>query len=290
MIRRTDIRRCRPAGRLLLAAWLLQSGVPAMAAEPAAGTALSFVACPVARDTGPDTDLCFFTEHDGHRYALVNPPDWGVPQLKHRVLVEGRVGSGPPVCGATPLEGRASVLTELDESCNLIVPFDGVIGGAAGGVFNSGTPQQRAARQELARRAALDPQLSVQPAILDPPVPPAPEPPFKERTLVITYPFDSDRGSGPDMLQLKALAAYAQAAGFRHVKITGYRGVSRLADGRDMTEKPTIAESRAHKAAAILGILGIDPAATQVRWEDGAIAGRGEEDWRNRKVEVTVSP
>src|ERR1700726_2388765 len=82
--------------------------VLASAAEPAPGTAISFLACPIARDTGPDTDLCFFAEHDGTRYALVNPPDWGVPQLKHRVLVEGHVKEGASSCGAVGIEGRAS--------------------------------------------------------------------------------------------------------------------------------------------------------------------------------------
>src|SRR5580658_2167236 len=126
-----------------------------LGAEPPAA-ALSFIACSIARDTGPDTDLCFIAEQDGNRYALVNPPDWGVPQLKHRVLVEGRVVSGS-FCGATPIEGRASVLPDIDNSCNTVLPFDGVIKGTAGGVFNSGSPQQRAYAQDLARRAALDP-------------------------------------------------------------------------------------------------------------------------------------
>jgi outer membrane protein OmpA-like peptidoglycan-associated protein len=262
----------------------------AAAAEPPVGTPVSFVACPVARDTGADTDLCFFAEHDGNRYALVNPPDWGMPQLKHRVLVEGRVKEGALVCGAIALEGRASVLSEVDASCGAIVPFDGVIKGETGGVFNRGTPQQRAFAQDLARRAALDPNLSLEPVVLDPLPSPAPLAPFGPRTLVITYPFDSTRGSGPDMLKLKDLAAYARAANAKRVQVTGYRAISRLSDGGELTEGPQIARARAEKIAAILGALGVNAKVTHVEWEGGAIAGKGDEDWVNRKVEVAVTP
>jgi outer membrane protein OmpA-like peptidoglycan-associated protein len=259
-------------------------------AAPPAGTRVNFVACPVARDTGPDTDLCFFAEHDGVRYALANPPDWGVPQLKHRVLVEGRVKEGPPVCGAIAIEGRASVLTEIDESCSVIIPFDGVVKGEPGGVFTRGTPQQRAFAEDLARRSAADPKLSLEPAILDPPPSPMPTPPFEARELVIAYPFNSDRGSGPDMLKLKDLAGYAKIAKARSVRVVGYRAISRLSDGGEMTEGAGIAQARATKVAAILGALGVDAKVIHVSWNGSAIEGTGDDDWRNRKVEIEVTP
>ena len=264
--------------------------VLASAAEPAPGTAISFLACPIARDTGPDTDLCFFAEHDGTRYALVNPPDWGVPQLKHRVLVEGRVKEGASSCGAVGIEGRASVMAEIDNSCDVLLPFDDVIKGVAGGVFNNGTPQQRALAQDLARRAALDPRLSIEPAIAEaPPVPP-PVPPFERRTQTLLYPFDSDRASGPDMVKLKELATFAQVAKARIVTVAGYRATSHLSDGNDLIERPGMAEIRAKKIAAILAALGVNAAHTQVSWEDRAILGSGNDDWRNRKAEVIVEP
>lgn len=264
--------------------------VLASAAEPAPGTAISFLACPIARDTGPDTDLCFFAEHDGTRYALTNPPDWGVPQLKHRVLVEGRVNEGASSCGAVAIEGRASVMAEIDNSCDVLLPFDGVIKGVAGGVFNNGTPQQRALAQDLARRAAIDPRLSIEPAIAEaPPVPP-PVAPFERRIQTLVYPFDSDRASGPDMVKLKELAAFAQVAKARHVTVAGYRAASHLSDGSDLIERPPMAEIRAEKIAAILTALGVDAGHTRVSWEDRAIPGSGNDDWRNRKVEVIVEP
>jgi outer membrane protein OmpA-like peptidoglycan-associated protein len=276
--------------RARIAALLILISLGASAAEPPVGTAVSFVSCPIARDTGEDTDLCFLAEHDGFRYALVNPPDWGVPQLKHRVLVEGRVKEGPPVCGAIPIDGRASVLREIDESCSEIVPFDGVLKGEAGGVFSRGTPQQRAFARDLEQRAAVDPSLSIEPAILDPPPTPPPVPPFEPRTLVITYPFDSNRGSGPDMVKLQELAVYARVANAKRVGVVGYRATSRLADGSEMIESPELAQARARKIAGILGALGVEPRVTAVSWVGDAIAARGSDDWRNRKVEVTVTP
>jgi outer membrane protein OmpA-like peptidoglycan-associated protein len=273
-----------------IAASLVCISVGVAAPEPPAGTPISFVACPVARDTGEDTDLCFFAEHDGNRYALVNPPDWGAPQLKHRILVEGRVKEGAPACGAIAIEGRASVLPEIDESCSAIVPFDGVVKGEAGGVFNRGTPQQRAFARELEQRSVLDPGVSVEPAIPDPPSSPPPAPPFELRTLVIIYPFNSNRGSGPDMVKLKDLAEYARIANAKRVQVVGHRATSRLSDGSELTEAPELAEARARKVAAILGALGVNPPVTRVSWDGGAIAGRGVDDWRNRKVEVTVTP
>jgi outer membrane protein OmpA-like peptidoglycan-associated protein len=273
-----------------IVAALIGAAIGAAMAEPPAGTPVSFLACPIARDTGPDTDLCFYAEHDGNRYALVNPPDWGVPQLKHRVLVEGRVSGGSLFCGAIAIEGRASVMREIDDSCAEIAPFDNIVKGVAGGVFNSGSPQQRAFAEDLARRASLDPSLSVEPAILDPPPAPAPVAPFDPRALVITYPFDSDRGPGPDMRKLQDLAEFARVAKARNVQVSGYCAVSRLSDGSELAETPAIARSRAVKIAGILNGLGVDSKVTHVRWEARPIAGTGDGDWRNRKVEVTVTP
>jgi outer membrane protein OmpA-like peptidoglycan-associated protein len=273
-----------------IAAALMCIAVRAAIAEPPVGTPVSFLACPIARDTGPDTDMCFFAEHDGNRYALANPSDWGMPQLKHRVLVEGRVSGGSSYCGAIAIEGRASVMAEIDESCAQIVPFDNIVKGVAGGVFNSGSPQQRAFAEDLARRAALDPSLSIEPAILDPPPSPAPVAPFEPRTLVITYPFDSDRGPGPDMRKLQDLVQFARVAKARNVQVTGYCAVSRLSDGSEYSETPAIARARALKIAGILNGLGIDAKVTHVRWEARPIGGTGDGDWRNRKVEVAVNP
>ncbi len=261
----------------------------AATAAPAPGDYLSFVACPIARDTGPSTDLCFLTEFEGVRYALVNPTDWGNPQLRHRVLVEGRVGAGPPVCGATAFEGRASVLSELSPDCDTVLPFDGSVIGAAGGIFNSGPPEQRARMTDLAKRAEADPSLSVHPLMPDPPADPVPAPPYAVRTLAIYYPFDSTRGSGPDMLAVSRLAAYAKASRAT-IEIESRQGVSPTADGQNLAEMPGMAQKRADKMVDILSGLGVPVEAIGVPVVDRVPGDPGGENWRTRRIDLTILP
>jgi outer membrane protein OmpA-like peptidoglycan-associated protein len=250
----------------------------------------SFVTCPVARDAGPDADVCFLADYQGTSIALENPTDWGAPELQHRVLVEGIIKEEAGTCGALKFEGRASVLPELAPECSVILPYDGSFKGVAGGVFNRGSPAQKAYAQALADRIATDPAASIEPAILDPPVPSPPAPPFLRRQLVIMYPFESTRGSGPDMAKLHQLADYAQLSKASRVEIAGYRAVSKLSDGTSMTERQELARLRAQLVAAVMTRLGVDARILSTRWESDAIAGTGHEDWRNRKVEITVTP
>jgi outer membrane protein OmpA-like peptidoglycan-associated protein len=92
------------------------------------------------------------------------------------------------------------------------------------------------------------------------------------------------------MVKLKDLAEYARVANAKRVQVVGHRATSRLSDGSELTETPELAEARARKVAAILSALGVNAPVTRVSWDGGAIAGRGVDDWRNRKVEVTVTP
>jgi hypothetical protein len=92
------------------------------------------------------------------------------------------------------------------------------------------------------------------------------------------------------MVKLRDLAAYAGIAKARHVWVTGYRAVSLLEDGGELSEPADLARERAEKIAGILTRLGVTPKLMQVRWEDAAIRGSGKEDWRNRKAEISVEP
>ena len=97
------------------------------AAAPAAGDRLSFVSCPIVRDTS--TVPCWLAEYEGELYFLtlqtdvsapVNPP-W----LGHKVLVEGVVSDEPGICGGRVLKPVAlSVMPELDGSCNTMLPAE----------------------------------------------------------------------------------------------------------------------------------------------------------------------
>lgn len=252
--------------------------VTAHAALPV-GEALSFVACPIARDTGPDTDVCFFAEYDGERYALVNPPDWGNMQLKHRVLVEARVAEGDSVCGAMPLDAHISILPELDPSCDTILPFDGA---------SAPVRPQPAPMRELARRVDADPSLSLRPVRPERPYR-APTPPFGPEELTIYYPFASDRATDADMLELLRLKDIALAVPAR-IELSSQRGVSLLSDGTTIEEPPDMARRRAAKVAGILEGLGIERERIEVRSLDAAGGGTGRDDWRARRVVLRVTP
>ena len=99
----------------------------AAAAAPAAGERLSFVSCPIVRDTS--TVPCWLAEYEGETYFLtlqtdvsapVNPP-W----LGHQVLVEGVVSDEPGICGGRVLKPvTLSVMQELDGSCNTVLPAE----------------------------------------------------------------------------------------------------------------------------------------------------------------------
>lgn len=261
---------------LSLAIALALTAGRAMAADPVA-----FVTCPIARDTGPQADVCFLVERDGARIGIANPSDWTNPQLKHRLLVEGRVDPARTICGAPALDGRASVLFEVAPECDTVLPFDGSVVGGPGGIFNSGPPEQRAAMQALARRAEADASLSVLP--LDAAYTPATRPP-PPRSLTIYFPFDSDRGSGPDMLTLWEMAKAAATSG-ETLEIVAHEGASRLESGEMLRESPRIARQRADKLAGV--IAGLAKAKVAAR-ADPSAPDDAASGWRSRFAVVRV--
>src|SRR6516164_37234 len=87
----------------------------------------NFVACPIVRDT--KTVPCFLAEYEGELYFLGIQQDitaeFHPPQLKHDVLVEGRVAEGGRVCGGIPLKPLSiSVIKEVNLACNTLLPAE----------------------------------------------------------------------------------------------------------------------------------------------------------------------
>ncbi|HEX7718362.1 MAG TPA: hypothetical protein VF389_01030 [Woeseiaceae bacterium] len=242
---------------------------------------LSFVACPVARDRGPWRDVCFIVRHGGQNYALLNPADWGEPQLRHRVLIEGRVVPGREHCDAVLLEGRLSVLREVDNTCNEIIPYTG--------------PVEPQPEQNLIGNVSEDPEwqghdISVRPVMNQvPDSPPLQGPPYRPQEKVIYFPFDSDRGSGPDMADLVVLVDYAVAAN-AVMQIVTYQGSSKIDNDRALFEKREMAKQRAQKLQSIVLGLGLEPENLRVDWNDDHVPGDGAEDWRGRRAEIQVHP
>lgn len=257
-------------------------GSPGGGKQSSGGKPVSFLACPVAQDTGPNTDVCFFVEYHGQRFGLPELPDWGSPQLMHEVLVEGHTESGVRVCGGTALKGRASVMQEIDAGCNTLVPYQG---------SPSEAPAEPLTAREkaLARQVAKDPAVSVLPAYSGFDYPRPPQPPYKATRFAVSYPFDSDRGPALDMMSVRELAVLAMRSRAR-VDVRGFRADSRLMDGHVLEENAGMAEDRARKIAGILVGLGVSPQKIHVSWQGSAIPGSGDDDWRSRKVEIAVTP
>ena len=98
-----------------------------MVAAIALGQQRNFVSCPIVRDT--KTVPCFLAEYEGETYYLGIQQDitsdFHPPQLKHEVLVEGRIVEGPRVCGGIPLQPVSiSVLKEVNLACNTLLPAE----------------------------------------------------------------------------------------------------------------------------------------------------------------------
>ncbi|MGD0133842.1 MAG: hypothetical protein ABSE57_17470 [Bryobacteraceae bacterium] len=249
--------------RLLL---LLALAIPAVAQQ------LTFVACPVVRDT--KTVPCFLAEYQGETYFLGIQQDitaaFYPPQLLHAALVEGTVAEGPRVCGGIPLKPvHVSVMPEVNRACNTILPAEPGIDAPP-----AKRPAGPSTRQAPVSTAAVAPQ--------------KPEPPFGERQFVIEYDFDSDFLFARNTRQLTDIAEYARVSKAQTVEVTGYRASTLLSNGNSLIEKLQVAQLRAERVAQVLKGLGTP--ASAVHWNGEATAANGASDYENRRVVVRIIP
>jgi hypothetical protein len=233
---------------------------------------LSFVSCPIVRDT--KTVPCWLAEYEGEIYFLtlqtdvsapVNPP-W----LGHRVLVEGVISDEPNICGGRVLKPLTlSVLPALDASCNTMLPAE--------------------ERYNLT---------------FDPPRPPGPS----TGRLAFSYPEEARAkpGDGPKSFTieydfdglvvfrhpraLSAILDYARDTQAKHIEITGFRGASLLSNGEKMIEASDIGKRRAEQVAELLQGAGLTDIEYRVRWKEASAKPNGRTDPKSRKVEVAVRP
>lgn len=241
-------------------------------ALPALAQHLTFVACPVVRDT--KTVPCFLAEYQGETYFLGIQQDitadFYPPQLLHEALVEGTVASGPRVCGGIPLKPlHVSVMPELNRACNTILPAEPGIDAPP-----SKRPAGPSTRQAPVSTVAVAAK--------------KPEPPFVEREFVIQYDFDSDFLFARNTRQLTDIAEYARFSKAPKVEVTGYRGSTQLSNGQILIEKSDVARLRAERVAEVLKGLGAP--ASQVQWISEPAAANGETDYQSRRVAVRVVP
>lgn len=227
-------------------------------AAPLHAQNLSFVACPVVRDT--KTVPCWLADYNGETYYLGNQggvaQDFYPPQLNHQVLVEGAIAEGPRVCGGVPLRPvRTSVLLEIDRACNTILPVEDGID----------APQR----------------------------PPSREAPSWVRTtgpgeVTIFFDFDNDFLSLHSTGAIQRIAEQFKQTGASAIELTAFRGASKLSNGSVMVEQTSIVAARAGKVREILAGLGIPPVSLKVTVNSALPTPDGVNDQWSRKVTLSV--
>lgn len=266
--------------RAFLPGLALTLALPALAA-PKAGDRLSFVGCPIVRDTR--TVPCWLAEYQGELYFLtlqtdvsapVNPP-W----LGHRVLVEGVVSDEPAICGGRVIKPvTLSVLPELDASCNTMLPAEDRYDltfepprppGPSRGRLAFGDPTPRDAR----------PAVAASPGATAAPAP--------KQEFMLAFEFDG-KVAFRHAQTLQRILDAARATHATEVRITGYRSASRLSDGTVMREREELGRERAEQIRELLRGAGLDTVEYTLRWKDLSKRPDGGEDAVNRRVDVAL--
>lgn len=257
-------------------ALLLACALPACVAL-AAGTdsgsgeapaAVSFVACPVYRDTDAGVKSGCWLANDpvsGMRYDVSLGRT--KPQIGREVLVEGLVTAAADVCGGVVLEPvRVSV---LESHCKgFIMPAEGY----------------------PSRRFVPPPEV-MQPTDVPRPRPP---PPYRSREFVIEFDMHSDfLAYQYSEIILEHVFQYILASEPKQVRVTGYAASRPIeVSGRHLAEDPALAEQRARMVAEALRRLGVAPSILKVEWNSdpqpapGAPAGLEEPS--KRRVTIAV--
>ena len=234
----------------------------------------NFVACPVVRDTA--SVPCWLAEYQGELYFLtlqadvsapVNPP-W----LGHKVLVEGRRSDKPRICGGIVLEPvRLSVIAEQDASCNQMLPAEERYNltfepprppGPSGGRLAFNTLPMPVKAVEVKR----EPQ-----------------------HYTLNYDFNALVGFKHPFVLAPALEM-AKTLPATRVQIVGYRSAALLSDGTVLQERPDLARRRAEQVAELLRGAGLVAPRYEVSWVDAAAAPDGADDYRSRRVDITLLP
>lgn len=267
----------RAARRARLAALLLVLPSLLLAAPPP-GTRLSFVSCPILRDTR--SVPCWLSDYQSERYYLTIQSDVSAevqpPLMGHQVLVEGVVSAAPQICGGVVLsQVHLSAMPELDANCREELPADDryVID------FNPRPPGPSGGRLAF----AADPA-----AVGAPPAPRADAPATGPQKIDVF--FDFDKGvSFRHPAVLVSILGTARRSGAKRATITGVRGAHRLSNGTLLQEAPATGQRRAQEIAQLLAGAGL-ALPMEVKWTSGEKDADGIDDWQSRRVTVELLP
>ena len=249
---------------------MMLSAGAALTATPRVGERVSFVSCPIVRDTS--SVPCWLAEYEGVLYFLtlqtdvsapVNPP-W----LGHKVLVEGKVSAQADICGGRVLEPvTLSVIAELDGSCNTLLPAEDR--------YNLTFEPPRPPGPSRGRLAFGNPVMAGAPTAEAP------------RDYALQYEFDG-MVAFRHAQTLQRIFETARATRASEIRITGFRSASRLSNGTVMRERETIARDRAEEVRALLQGAGLDGVRYTLEVKDFSKRPNGADDAARRRAEVTI--
>jgi len=240
----------------------------AVAAE--VGERISFVSCPIIRDTR--TVPCWTSEYEDTTYYLTIQSDVTTPVptpfLGHKVLVEGVVSDKPQICGGVVIDDiMLTALPEIDANCNTMLPADDRYEID----FNPRPPGPSGGR------------LAFNTAPSEPPPPP-------EGPQTIDMYFDFDRGiTFRHPRNLTGVMRTAEQIGATRMEVIGFRGAHRLSDGSLLQESESTGQRRAKEVAELLHGAGLD-LETTISWTDSVDEADGIYDWQSRRVRVLLTP
>jgi OmpA family len=239
------------AARALL---LTLTAAASFAADLPAPTSLSFISCPIYRDTnqGRKSGCWLADDHEsGARYDIGGGR--AKPQIGREVLVEGVVSSLPDACGGIVLTPVHTAV--LDTRCPpVMLPPESFTG----------------------RTFHVSSQSVLPPVDVERPLPP---PPYASHEWLIEFNFQSDflLYQYSEVI-LDAAARYIKVSGAKRVLVTGFSATRGFpVSGRVMSETPALAKVRAESVAEALRRLGVDPRLMRVSWHGSPDAVQAED-------------
>ena len=255
-------------------------------AAPPQGTRLSFVSCPILRDTR--SVPCWLSDYQNERYYLTIQSDVSAevqpPLMGHQVLVEGVVSDAPRICGGVVLsQVHLSAMPELDANCHeelpaedrYVVDFNPRPPGPSGGRLAFAADPSGADPAAAGARAGGAPRQT-------------PAPAAGPQKFDVYYDFDKGV-SFRHPASLSTILNAARRGDAKRVRITGVRGAHKLSNGTLLQEAPETGRRRAEELARLLAGAGLTLPA-EVTWISAEKDADGVDDWQSRRVTVELLP
>jgi hypothetical protein len=275
-------------------------GTAAADAPPA--NSVTFVACPVYRDTDNGRKSgCWLATDPATGISYDVTQSRSKPQMGREILVEGLLATRTSANTSTPLlaSGQAQGMAQApgagpppahesvaDDPCG-----GAVVAPVHVSVLTSTCPSfMLPAEGHPGRRFHLDPTLVLPPSdVVRPPVPP----PYPPRDWIIEFSYQSDflQYQYSEVI-LDEIARYVLASHPRRVEVIGHAVTrTRVVSEHSLAEQTPLARARAEIVAEALRRLGVSDILMHVTWNENPAAIQGDDglpEPSRRRVDIRV--